>query len=155
MNALVYVDHRPGHSLGQKSDEDLQCSPRSWLDDFMQPFSWRSSLVRALDFLNKLFLCNKDYFSTPIKASLYILFNFSSCWSDDARWVNFFPQTPSWDRYCNCTQMRWSVQHQPILIDVLLTCSLLPWFITSYIILVWSVEYFIQKLLVTFTAYLK
>ena len=56
VNALVYVEHRPGHSLGKKSDEDLQCSPRSWLDDFMQPFSWRSSLVRALDFLNKLFL---------------------------------------------------------------------------------------------------
>ena len=39
-----------------RKDEDLQCSPRSWLDDFMQPFSWRSWLVRALDFLNKLFL---------------------------------------------------------------------------------------------------
>ena len=26
------------------------------LDDFMQLFSWRSSLSRALDFLNKLFL---------------------------------------------------------------------------------------------------
>ena len=36
MNALVYVEHRPGHSLGKKSDEDLQCSPQSWLDDFMQ-----------------------------------------------------------------------------------------------------------------------
>ena len=50
------VRHRPGHSLGKKSDEHLQCSPRSWLDDyFTQPFSWRSSLSRALDFLNKLF----------------------------------------------------------------------------------------------------
>ena len=56
MNALVYVQHRPGHSLGKKLDEDLQCSPRSWLDDFMQPFSWHNLLVRALDFLNKLFL---------------------------------------------------------------------------------------------------
>ena len=56
MNALVYVEHRPGHSLGKKSDEDLKCSPQSWLDDFMQLFSWRSPLVRALDFLNKLFL---------------------------------------------------------------------------------------------------
>ena len=26
------------------------------MDDFMQPFSWRSPLARALDFLNKLFL---------------------------------------------------------------------------------------------------
>ena len=56
VNAVVYVKHRPGHSLGKKSDEDLQYSPWSWLDDFMQPSSWRSSLVRALDFLNKLFL---------------------------------------------------------------------------------------------------
>ena len=56
VNALVYVEHRPGHSLGKKSDEDLQYSPRSWPDDFMQPFSWCSSLVRALDFLNKLIL---------------------------------------------------------------------------------------------------
>ena len=56
VNALVYVRHSPGHSLGKKLDKDLQCSPRSWLDDFMQLFSWRSSLVRALDFLNKLFL---------------------------------------------------------------------------------------------------
>ena len=54
----VYLWHRPGHSLGKKSDEHLQCSPQSWLDldGFMQLFSWRSSLVRALDFLNKLFL---------------------------------------------------------------------------------------------------
>ena len=29
VNALVYVRHRPGHSLGKKSDEHLQCSPRS------------------------------------------------------------------------------------------------------------------------------
>ena len=29
---------------------------RSWLDDFTQLFSWRSSLSQALDFLNKLFL---------------------------------------------------------------------------------------------------
>ena len=56
VNALVYVRHRPGHSLGKKSDEHLQCSSQSWLDDFMQPFSWCSSLVQALDFLNKLFL---------------------------------------------------------------------------------------------------
>ena len=56
MNALVYVKHRPEHSLRKKSDEHLQCSPQSWLDDFTQPFSWRSSLSRALDFLNKLFL---------------------------------------------------------------------------------------------------
>ena len=56
VNALVYVRHRPGHSLGKKSDEHLQCSPQSWLDDFIQPFLWRSSLVQALDFLNKLFL---------------------------------------------------------------------------------------------------
>ena len=56
VNALVYVEHRPGHSLGKKSDEDLQCFPWSWLDDFIQPFSWLSLLVRALDFLNKLFL---------------------------------------------------------------------------------------------------
>ena len=55
MNALVYVRHRPGHSLGKKSDEHLQCSPQSWLDNFMQPFSWCSSLVQALDFQNKLF----------------------------------------------------------------------------------------------------
>ena len=41
VNALVYVEHRPGHSLGKKSDEDLQCSPWSWLDDFTQRFSWR------------------------------------------------------------------------------------------------------------------
>ena len=38
VNALVYVEHRPGHSLGKKSDKHLQCSPWSWLDDFMQPF---------------------------------------------------------------------------------------------------------------------
>ena len=50
------VEHRLGHSLGKKLDEHLQCSPRSWLDDFMQPFSWGSSLSLALDFLNKLFL---------------------------------------------------------------------------------------------------
>ena len=56
MNALVYVQHRPGQSLGKKSDEDLQCSPQSWLDDFMQLFSWSSLLSRALDFLNELFL---------------------------------------------------------------------------------------------------
>ena len=56
MNALDYVEHRPGHSLGKKSDEHLQCSPWSCLDNFMQPFSWHSSLSRALDFLNKLFL---------------------------------------------------------------------------------------------------
>ena len=64
VNALVYVQHRPGYSLGKKSDEHLQCSPWSWLDDFTQPFSWRSSLVRALDFLNKLFLpgvCNVEW----------------------------------------------------------------------------------------------
>ena len=54
--ALVYVRHMPRYSLGEKSDEDLQCSPRSWLNNFMQPFSWRSSLSQALDFLNKLFL---------------------------------------------------------------------------------------------------
>ena len=56
MNALVYVEHRPEHSLGKKSEEDLQCSPQSWLDDFIQPFLWRSSLVQALDFVNKLFV---------------------------------------------------------------------------------------------------
>ena len=56
MNALVYIEHRPGDSQGEKSDEHLQCSPWSWLDDFMQPFSCHSSLSRALDFLNKLFL---------------------------------------------------------------------------------------------------
>ena len=39
-----------------KLDEHLQCSPRSWLDDFTQPFSWCSSLSWALNFLNKLFL---------------------------------------------------------------------------------------------------
>ena len=43
VNALVYVRR-------------LQYSPWSWLDDFTQPFSWRSLLVRALDFPNKLFL---------------------------------------------------------------------------------------------------
>ena len=37
-------------------DDELEHSPRSWLDDFMQLFSWRSSLSQALDFLNKLFL---------------------------------------------------------------------------------------------------
>ena len=34
----------------------LQCSPQSWLHNFMQPFSWHCSLSQALDFLNKLFL---------------------------------------------------------------------------------------------------
>ena len=53
---LINVEHRQGHSLGKKSDEHLQCSLRSWLDDFTQPFSWRSSLSQALVFLNKLFL---------------------------------------------------------------------------------------------------
>ncbi len=60
MNALVFVEHRPGHSLGKKLDEHLQCSPQSWLDDFTQPFSWCSSLSQALDFLNKLFLPGVD-----------------------------------------------------------------------------------------------
>ena len=50
------IEHRPGHSLGEKSDEHLQCTPRSWLDNFTQLFSWCSSLSQALDFLNKLFL---------------------------------------------------------------------------------------------------
>ena len=37
-------------------NDELEHSPRSWLDDFMQQFSWRSPLAGALDFLNKLFL---------------------------------------------------------------------------------------------------
>ena len=61
VNALVYVRHRPGQSLGKKQYKHLKCSPRSWLDDFTQPFSWRSSLSRALDFQNKLFLLGVKY----------------------------------------------------------------------------------------------
>ena len=37
-----------------------------WLDDFTQPFSWRSSLSRVLDFLNKLFLPGVHYGTTMV-----------------------------------------------------------------------------------------
>ena len=40
VNALVYVEHRPGHSLGKKEALDLQCSRRSWLSVFTHWFSW-------------------------------------------------------------------------------------------------------------------
>ena len=73
---LVYVRHRLGHSLGKKSDEHLQCSPQSWLDNFMQPFSWRSSLVRALDFLNKSFLPGVYVWNTFESIQNLILFSF-------------------------------------------------------------------------------
>ena len=56
VNALVYVRHRPGHSLGKKSDDEVQHSPLSWLDDFTQRFSWRRPSARALLFLNSHFL---------------------------------------------------------------------------------------------------
>ena len=56
VNALVYVEHRPGHSLGKKSDDEVQHSPWSWLDDFTQRFSWRHPSARASPFLNIHFL---------------------------------------------------------------------------------------------------
>ena len=60
----------------KKSDEHLQSSPQSWLDDFIQPFSWRSLLVQALDFLNKLFFPRSElnyftYISFLIKNSVF------------------------------------------------------------------------------------
>ena len=37
-------------------DDELEHSPRSWLDDFTQRFSWCRPSVRALPFLNNYFL---------------------------------------------------------------------------------------------------
>ena len=37
-------------------DDELEHSPQSWLDDFMQRFSWWCPPVRALPFLNNYFL---------------------------------------------------------------------------------------------------
>ena len=37
-------------------DDELEHSPRSWLDDFMQRFSWCCPSARASPFLNNYFL---------------------------------------------------------------------------------------------------
>ena len=48
--------HRPGHSLGEKLDELVEHSNRSWLGLFMQRFSWARSLMQAKNFHNNFFL---------------------------------------------------------------------------------------------------
>ena len=55
----------------------MQCSPWSWLDNFMQPFSWCISLSLALDFLNKSFLPRvsslNNYVSNAYVSTTYVL----------------------------------------------------------------------------------
>ena len=52
-------------------DYELEHSPRSWLDNFTQPFSWRSSLSPALDFLNKLFLPGVNSSATSLNSTFF------------------------------------------------------------------------------------
>ena len=94
MNALVYVEQRPGYSLGKKSDEDLQCSPWSWLDDFMQPFSWCSSLVRALEFLNKLFLLGVTY--CRLRSICFVIYSRDPLRINSSATLSFFHDSIIW-----------------------------------------------------------
>ena len=42
-------------------DDELEHSPRSWLDEFMQWFSWCRLSARALPFLNNYFLLGVNH----------------------------------------------------------------------------------------------
>ena len=45
-------------------DDELEHSPRSWLDDFTQRFSWCHPSARASPFLNNYFLPGVTYLKT-------------------------------------------------------------------------------------------
>ena len=58
----------------------------SLMDDFTQPFSWRSPLARALDFLNKLFLPAKCIWPCPIM-QVSFFFRSASSKVQNVRWL--------------------------------------------------------------------